>query len=905
MKEAITNPNLDFLSGGGKMGELIRSKDWSKTPLGSPDKWPQSLRTAVSICIASNFPICISWGQQRVQIYNDGYWPITGDMHPQSMGQDFKVCWRSAWPVIGQAFEEAFLGATRFLETQRIFLDRYGYKEETFFTFSFSPILDETGAIGGLFHPVIEQTQQTLSERRLNILPAIANHTVNARNTQEAAILIMDCLKDFNLDIPFVLLYSVTDDGKEAILESSIGVETNSVIAPAKFCLEENTLKSWPFYEVILNKKVVQVEKLGHLFGSFNCLPYPEPPEQAVVFPITLPGTAHNNYLLVAGVSSRRRLDEKYLLFYDLFASAITSALTKARVSEIEQKKAEALAEIDKAKTVFFANISHEFRTPLTLILSPLEELLNQQKSNFSEIEKGNIQTIHRNAMRLLKLVNTLLDFSRIESGRQQANFSLVDVVALTTNLSANFRAVIEKAGMKLIVKADSIIQPVYVDKQMWEKIVFNLLSNAFKYTLKGSIIVELTSEKDFAVLKIRDTGVGIPEEELPKMFERFHRVKNVTGRTHEGTGIGLSLIKELVLMHKGVISVESKIGQGSVFIVKIPLGKEHLNGRDISATEMDAEIITANIYVDEAETLLDSDNKQKINSFNSKEKSGLPLVLIVDDNADMREHISQVLSDDFNIITAINGMDALQKLKTATPDLVLSDVMMPIMDGIELLKEIKSNKSTTTIPVILLTARAGEESKIEGWETGADDYLTKPFSAKELLARIQSQIKIIKLRQSLENNVRNLFLQAPLAIAVLRGSQHVFELANKIYLQITGNRDVINKSVRDAFPELEGTGIYELLDHAYSTGQPFIASEMLVKLDKGNGKLEEVYVNFVYHPSQDSEGEIDGILVHAVDVTEQVISRKKTEESNQKIRNLIAQAPVAMCLYKGEWICK
>ena len=171
----------EFLSGGGEMGKLIRSKDWSKTPLGSPDNWPQSLRTTVSLCLASNFPISIAWGPHRVQIYNDGYWPITGDMHPTSMGQDFKECWLSAWPVIGQAFEEASLGQTRFLENQRIFLDRYGYTEETFFTFSFSPILDETGGVGGLFHPVIEQTQQTLAERRLNILRAVADNTVNAK----------------------------------------------------------------------------------------------------------------------------------------------------------------------------------------------------------------------------------------------------------------------------------------------------------------------------------------------------------------------------------------------------------------------------------------------------------------------------------------------------------------------------------------------------------------------------------------------------------------------------------------------------------------------------------------------------------------------------------------------------
>ncbi len=891
---------LDFLSGGGKMGELIRSKDWSKTALGTPDTWPQSLRTAVSICIASNFPICISWGVDRVQIYNDGYWPITGDMHPASMGQDFKECWHSAWPVIGQAFEEAFLGQARFLENQHIFLDRYGYKEETFFTFSFSPILDESGSVGGLFHPVIELTQQTLAERRLNVLRAVADSTVNARTVEEASSLILECLKDFELDIPFVLLYSIAADGKEATLQGSVGVEKNSPLAPAKINLQLQQSGSWPMTEAIENGKSVQVDELGKIFGTFHCGPYAEPPEQALVFPITLHGTAGNEYFMVVGVSSRRSLDEKYRMFYELLAASVTNTLTKARAYEEERKKAEALAEIDKAKTVFFSNISHEFRTPLTLMLSPLEELLNHKNNHFSESEKQHIETAQRNAMRLLKLVNTLLDFSRIESGRQQAVFNLVDIVALTKNLAANFRSVIEKAGLKLIVKADSIIQPVYVDRQMWEKIVFNLLSNAFKYTLKGSITVTLSAEEDFAVLKVTDTGVGIPENELPKMFERFHRVQNVTGRTYEGTGIGLSLIKELVQMHQGTINVESKLNEGSLFTVKIPTGKKHINEQQISNTAIDSDEISTNIYIEEIETLLVTEKPEPLKIAALTERNTLPTILVVDDNADMREHISSILSNNFNVITANNGMDALHRIKETVPTLVLSDIMMPVMDGIGLLKEIKSNKATANIPVIFLTARAGEESKIEGWETGADDYLVKPFSAKELLSRVKAQIKIVKLRQSLEGNVRNLFMEAPAAIGVLRGPHFVFELANDMYMNLTGNKDILGKPIREAFPELEGQGFFEILDTVYHTGVAFIGNEVSTILNKGNGKLEEVYFNFVNQPSHNYAGEIDGILVYGIDVTEQVLSRKKIEGSKKELQNIFLNAPAAIAIFEG-----
>ncbi len=859
--------SLDFLSGGGEMGKFIRSKDWSATPLGPPDTWPQSLRTTVSLCIASNFPIDIIWGPHRVQIYNDGYWPITGDMHPTSMGQDFRECWRSAWPVIGQAFEEAYLGKTRFLENQRIFLDRYGYKEETFFTFSFSPILDESGDVGGLFHPVIELTQQTLAERRLNILSTLANHTVKARTADEAAVLIMDCLKDFELDLPFVLLYSVTADGKETILNGCVGVEKDSPLAPAKTNLEDLALKGWPFSEVMQNGKVVHVEELAEIFGAFNCGSYPEPPTLALVFPVRIPSADRNKFFLIAGVSSRRKLDEKYLLFYELLAESVTNILSKARAYEEERRKVEALAEIDKAKTVFFSNISHEFRTPLTLMLSPLEELLNQKQNNFSEVENGYIETTHRNAIRLLKLVNTLLDFSRIESGREQAVFSLVDIVLLTKNLASNFRSIIEKAGLKLSIKADAIIKPVYVDKQMWEKIVFNLLSNAFKYTLEGKITVEVSAEEEYAVLKVRDTGVGIPEHEIPKMFERFHRVQNVSGRTYEGTGIGLSLIKELVLMHQGSIHVESKLYKGSVFTVKIPFGKEHLDGHEISKSDFDADELSSNIYIEEIETLLETEKQEIQKSSFVKEKNTLPTILVVDDNADMREHISSILSNYFNVITANNGMAALHKMKETIPSLVLSDIMMPVMDGMGLLKEIRSNKFTENIPVIFLTARAGEESRIEGWETGADDYLVKPFSSRELVARVGAQINLKKLQKEALNTLRNeekqqaYLLKLSDALRPLDNAVDIEEAVTEIALQfmdadrcyyskIEGeNVIILRDAVRGNLPSVAGVhsiGNFALYKAVLNAGRPFVVDDVRTSnlLDED---LKEVCQQFQY----------------------------------------------------------
>lgn len=236
--------------------------------------------------------------------------------------------------------------------------------------------------------------------------------------------------------------------------------------------------------------------------------------------------------------------------------------------------------------------------------------------------------------------------------------------------------------------------------------------------------------------------------------------------------------------------------------------------------------------------------------------------------------------------------MDALHKIKELHPSLILSDIMMPVMDGIELLKEIKNNPKSQSIPVILLSARAGEEERIHGYDTGADDYLVKPFSAKELMARVGAQLKLVKMRQTTETNVRNLFMQAPAAICVLRGPQHIFELTNAMYLQLIGNRIVVGKPIREALPELAGTGIYELLDAVYKTGEPFLANEMPVLLQKANGIFEESILNFVYQASHNETGEVDGILVHAVDVTKQVLASKKIEESEEKFRSLIQTLP-------------
>ena len=786
----------NWLVGGGEMGKVIRSMDWSHSPLGPIESWPQSLRTTVSLCLASNFPISLAWGPNHIQIYNDGYWPICGAKHPDSMGQDFSECWASAWPVIGDAFKRALGGETSYLENQRMFLDRNGYLEETFFTFSFSPIRDESGGVGGLFHPVTETTSRMLAERRTRTLRDIADRTGKAQTVEETFTLAAQTLADADLDLPFVLFYLLNESESGARLIAQTGLPPDTPASPLILDLDAGTSSQWELGGVIQGNRTEQVDDLEARFGPLHCGPYPEMPKSALALPITLPGHTSPIGILIAGTSSRLPKDDAYLAFYDLVAAGVTTSAANASARQEERKRAEALAEIDRAKTTFFSNVSHEFRTPLTLMLGPLEDELAEDIDPLPPGRHERLETVHRNSLRLLKLVNTLLDFSRIEAGRIQATYAPIDLAAYTTELASVFRSAIEKAGLTLTVDCPPLPETVYVDREMWEKVVLNLLSNAFKHTFTGGITVTLTWRGDHAELSVADTGVGIPDAERTRLFERFYRVKGTRSRTHEGTGIGLALVQELAGLHGGSVSVQSEEGQGSTFSVTVKAGTAHLPVDRIGVERTLASTATGvSAYVEEAlHWLPDTNDTTPLlgtgapattddivpDSFHalttSTSPSPIPMgegwrsrgegmsgsegdvrggvdprahILWADDNADLRTYVAGLLAPHYHVQIVADGQEALDAAQAKPPDLVLSDVMMPRLDGFGLLNALRADERTRTVPVILLSARAGEESAVEGLNAGADDYLAKPFSARELLARVRTHLELARTRRA------------------------------------------------------------------------------------------------------------------------------------------------------------
>nr|WP_315249626.1 ATP-binding protein [uncultured Duganella sp.] len=746
-------PDINWLAGGGEMAALIATIDWSLTPLGPIDQWPQSLRTTVSLCLSSTFPILVAWGPEYIQIYNDAYRPICGGKHPQSMGEPFKVCWATALPVVGDKFDRAQQGEGTYIKDQRMFLDRDGYLEEAFMTFSFSPIRAESGEVGGIFHPITETTAMVLSARRTQSLRDLSAGMADARTIEDIGRDLAAQYEQLSLDLPFVLFYQRDEASGQLHLRGQAGIASGSPLAPSQVALDD---VSWPFAQVAAGGKPQQVDGLAPRFGDTACGPYEEAPDSALVLPVSLPGQQEVFGFLVAGVSARRAVDDEYRNFYGLLNDAINTAVGNVTAYEQEQRRAEELARIDRAKTAFFSNVSHEFRTPLTLILGPLDDAL--ANDGLSPEQRRRIETTHRNALRLLKLVNSLLDFSRIEAGRVLASYQPVDLARLTVDLAGVFESAMAKGGLTYTLDLPPLAQPVFVDRDMWEKIVFNLLSNAFKFTLQGGVTLTLREHQGMARLSVRDTGGGIPEHELPRTFERFHRIEGAPGRTYEGSGIGLALIQELVRLHGGQIAVHSVVGEGTRFDVDLPFGHAHLPADRVAALDADPELAssgtprTGAAFVEEALRWLPEEEEQlpQRPASGQLQAPGLrrPRILIADDNNDMRAYLKSLLDAHADVSLSADGEAALERLRTESFDLLLSDVMMPRLDGFGLITRIRADDTLRHLPVILLSARAGEEAKIEGLQAGADDYLVKPFSTNELLARVLRQVTLARERE-------------------------------------------------------------------------------------------------------------------------------------------------------------
>ena len=920
-------------SGGGEMGAQMRGHDREQTLLGPVAGWPQSLRIAVRILLGSGYPMLICWGPEFVMLYNDAYRPVLGrSKHPGALGQRCEDVFSEAWnfigPLFGKVMSEGQDAST--LTDQLFLLDRNGYLEETYFTFSYSPVPDDDGRVGGVLVTALETTERVIGDRQRRVLRDLASRTGEARTEEEVCRIAAATVAEEPLFLPFMLVYLYRPEKDTARLAASTGAEEPSFSPETIDCTNGD---AWELGEVLSSGAERVIEDLESRFAVPVLSSWGTPVHAACVAPVQLRGLGEKAGFVIAGINPRRAFNEQYRQAILMVADQIATGISGARAYEGERRRAEALAELDRAKTVFFSNVSHEFRTPLTLMLGPLEEVLADAATSLPESRREQLDLARRNALRLLKLVNTLLDFSRIEAGRVQAVFEPVDLGQLTAEIASVFQSAMDKARLAFKVDCEDLGEPVFVDREMWEKIVLNLLSNAFKFTFEGEIALSLRAESDWVELTVRDTGIGIPKAELPKVFERFHRIESVRARTHEGTGIGLALVQELAWLHGGSVRVESEEGRGSAFRVRIPKGAEHLPAEQIGGRRtLASTAIGAETYIEEAVRWLPGESGAGADApapallpslappEAGRQSEGRETVLIADDNADMRDYLRHLLSQTYSVHTAVDGFDAVETARRIRPDLILTDIMMPGLDGFGVLRAVRGDAELSRTPVIMLSARAGEESQVEGLDAGADDYLVKPFTAREMLARISTHIRIAKMRDEAANRearlraeaelaqhrLEEMLAQIPAAVGLLKGPEHRWTYVNEGYVRATGRRDAsdfIGRTVGESLPEIESQGLVELLNRVYQTGMPYLGRDFRVRLNRGPGRrTEDVYFDFVYQPFRDSQGDVTGILVHAVEVTDKIAAQNALAESERRFRALVTATSDSIYRMSPDW---
>ncbi|MBD2231446.1 PAS domain S-box protein [Phormidium tenue] len=903
-----------LFGGGGEMGALMRSYDWSKTPFGPVEQWPQSLRSTLSICLNSRFPMAIYWGPDCWLLYNDAWRPIVGDKHPGSLGRPADEVWPEIWDDISPDFARVFAtGEGVFHSDTLLVMHRFGYDEECFFDYTFNPIQGEGGKIDGILNVVSETTYRVLNDRRAQLLRELASRTGSAKTVDDACVLMAEALKSSPADVPLALLYIVNADGKIACLSGSTKSALGLPTIPDWVDLtveDEDDVGGWPIASVAQSGQSRTLTDLVSRFGHLPGSPWPEPPQEAMVLPILVPGQAQAVGVLVAVANPRRRVDGVYRDFFEQMAGQMAAAIANARSHEADRRRADQLAELDRAKTVFFSNVSHEFRTPLTLMLGPVEEAL---QATDDAAQRQRLELVYRNALRLQKLVNTLLDFSRIEAGRIEASYEPTDLALLTTDLAAVFQSAVEQAGLRLSVDCPPQATPAYVDRDMWEKIVLNLLSNALKFTFEGEIAVALHGDPDQIQLEVRDTGTGIPPEDLPRIFERFHRVQGARGRTHEGSGIGLSLVQELVGLHGGTIEVTSQVDQGTCFTITIPTGSDHLPSEHIHGPRTRLSTATgATPYLEEALRWHPTESENPSPDSPTLPNSPTPRILLADDNADMLDYVRRLLSPHYTVEAVRDGRAAIAAIGQQHPDLVLSDVMMPEIDGFELLRQLRTNSQTQDLPIILLSARAGEESRIEGLAAGADDYLIKPFSARELLAKVEATLKLAQLRQETKASLQRSEERSRLAVRVAQLGTWRYDLRTELVdlddrmreiwgesatplpiLQVRrrihpDDRDRVISAVNAAL-ELSSAGTYEI--------------DYRIVWDDGTERWIMVSGQVLFVGEGASRQAVE-LLGTAIDITDRKRMEANLRESEERFRSMADNAPVMIWVTDATGYC-
>jgi PAS domain S-box-containing protein len=739
--------------------------DWAATPLGPPEGWPSALRGVVRVLLTSRFAMWMAWGPELTMFYNDAYRQATlRRKHPWALGRPFDEVWaeirETLTPQIRSVLED---GESTWDEDLLLFLERNGWPEETYHTFSYSPLAGEDGRVQGLLCVVAETTERVLAERRMAFLRDLATAMTSARSVGEVTTAARDVFGGSGRDLPFGLVY-LRDEAagpRTARLVAAVGVDPDGPAAPPTVELGVPA-EAWPAAGIPDPGRVLPLARHAVSAAPADC-------DRVAVVPLTPATTSGEDGgavgVLVLGLSCHLAYDERYRDFVELVAGQVTSGVLDARAAEADRQRAEALADLDRARRRFFADASHELRTPLTLVAGPVDDLLADDDVDPVRW-RAELGVVARNTRRLRRVVDDLLEVSRMQAGEVDRHREVIDLARVTAEVAGMVATSMERAGLEYTVDVPAEGVPAAMDRDGWERVVLNLATNALKYTRSGHVGVRLRRDGARAVLTVSDTGIGIPADEQPRLFERFHRVEGAWARSAEGSGIGLALVHEIATRHGGEVDVTSEPDIGTTFTVTIPAAAP---GVDVPVAHVEVGG-RARALMDEASRWIpeDTEDPPSAGTFDGPlDGEAVGRVLVADDNADMRAYVGRLLAPRCTVTAVADGEAALVSALADPPDMVVADVMMPRRNGLELLAALRADPRTARVPVLLLSARAGEEAAVEGLAAQADDYLAKPFSAAELQARVAAHLQLGRARREAEARFSAVADLAPVMIWV------------------------------------------------------------------------------------------------------------------------------------------
>ncbi|WVQ94712.1 hypothetical protein IAU59_001792 [Kwoniella sp. CBS 9459] len=802
---------------------LVDEVDWASTPMGPRSSWKDTLDPLLSVTFESTTSDSLWLGPDLRLIYNKSYSELVD--HPRTWAQPAHEVWASLWSTLGPLTKQCMAGTPVYRENDPVFYKRYGNGTllEHYHTWRYVPFTGKDGNVVGLFNQSIETTETVLQARRTATLRDLAEQLILARSLDEYYTLTAEVLEQNPAEAPFVMMYRVrpndTNPSSVAVdltLESTIGVpqghrsaqqtlsfrlppRSRSDFGPGADRMSSPTLSaisalssgsgrvchvitdgdSWPILKALSTRQCVIVDDCSRMIEGYPLRQWDELPFAAIVVPICSDASIEvPDAVMIMGLNVRRPFDAEYDSWVHTVRSQLVSSLAQAKATESEARLAEDNAKMEKAKAAWFRGAAHDLRSPLALVAGPVSDLLESQ--TITAGQRHSLTVAQRNIDRLIRLVNTLMDFSRLEAGRVEGRFVPIDLGEFITDLAALFRPAVERLGLEYSVEIEPRDQVVFVDPTLFETIISNLIGNAIKYTEEGGITVRL-SYTDHAEISIIDTGVGIPAAEVPLVTEWYHRATTAIHAGTQGSGLGLALARELLHLHGGELIVHSLLAEesggqhGSVFTARIPLsfrpppavapGSPSSFGKYGAAVANEAMRWTR----DDGETSSEGAGTDTGTGSGSKFAEAFlfdknDTILLVEDNADMREYIKRIFSPYCTVLEASNGQQAFEMAIRTPPHLILSDVLMPKMNGLELLSEIRQHANTKIVPMVLLSAIAGDESRVEALMMGAEDYLAKPFKPKELIARVHLHLQVGKKRAHMEK----LYAQRQTEIAVL-----------------------------------------------------------------------------------------------------------------------------------------